>query len=267
MWCSLISLPTGAELYLSRPVCSQWCHGWRWLVFYLSMPSHDQFRGVTERAPAWMLKVTVPSFSQSTRGIVTQRGPSPALHPFLPCCSSVAWKPELNIGPHSPNFPSSSSKAFLSSSLHFLSPLSPSPSSHSSPCLSFSFPLPIPHGGDFRDFGWRNGKHSPEQRKLLLSKAISTMSHLMTQWRSLLGGCVCVCVYTLVTRRVRAVPSVHSFSLEHPLVQRALPQTLLLTRTVPPLLWNYEPRLRVFFCFVFPPYYQTNYIMTEGGDL
>lgn len=197
MWCSLISLPTGAELYLSRPVCSQWCHGWRWLVFYLSMPSHDQFRGVTERAPAWMLKVTVPSFSQSTSGIVTQRGPSPALHPFLPCCSSVAWKPELNIGPHSPNFPSSSSKAFLSSSLRFLSPLSPSSSSssHSSPCLSFSFPLPIPHGGDFRDFGWRNGKHSPEQRKPLLSKAISTMSHLMTQWRSLLGGCVCVCLH------------------------------------------------------------------------
>lgn len=52
-----------------------------------------------------------------------------------------------------------------------------------------------------------------KQHKLLLSKAISTMSHLMTRWRSLLlAGCVC----TLVTCRVQEVPSVHSFSWEPP---------------------------------------------------
>lgn len=62
----------------------------------------------------------MPSFGRFTCRTVTQCGPSPALHPSLPCCSPVAWQPELNIGPHSPNFPSSPSKAFLSSPRLFL---------------------------------------------------------------------------------------------------------------------------------------------------
>ena len=75
-----------------------------------------------EHAPARMLAKR----ALLRRIHVWDRHPVWSLHPFLPCCSSVASQPELNIGPLSPNFPSSPSKAFLSSPLCFLSPLSPS---------------------------------------------------------------------------------------------------------------------------------------------
>lgn len=131
------------------PLCKYECGAFPWPV-------------QIEHAPARMLGKR----ALLRRIHVWDRHPVWSLHPFLPCCSSVASQPELNIGPLSPNFPSSPSKAFLSSPLCFLSPLSPSylpPPPHLPASLSLS-PSPslcqFPMVGTFRDFGWRNGKHS-----------------------------------------------------------------------------------------------------------
>lgn len=120
--------------------CSQddWCCSVS--MDMMKLPSCDLLGWVSGNGPAWMLGAR--ALFWLIHMTITQCGPSPALHPFLPCYSLVARQPELNIGPYSPNFPSSPSKAFLSSLLCSLPPLSPSSSSSFSsflPLFSLSF--------------------------------------------------------------------------------------------------------------------------------
>lgn len=148
----------------------------------------------------------------------------------------------------------------LFSTMLSLSPL-PSPP-HTPPLLSlFLLPLANSPWWGLKGFRMKKWKTFLKQHKLLLSKTISTMSHLMTQWRSLLGGCVC----TLVMQRAQEVPSVHSFSLEHPLVQRdppLLPVNAAFDLQGSGSALYYEPHLRLTTTFLFfPPYYLTNYLI------
>lgn len=147
------------------------------------------------------------------------RSPSVASppHPSLPCCSSVAWQLELNIGPHSPNFPSSSSKAF-SVFLHYNLPPLPPP-----PAFSFSFPLcqfPMEGTSGISDEEMENMPQTAQAAVVKGNFHNESLDDPVKEPAGTLGRCV----RPVVARRVREAPSVHSFSSKHPLIQRATPQ-------------------------------------------
>lgn len=114
----------------------------------------------------------VPSFGWITR--VTQCGPSAALHPFpqvlLISCRATRIKYSRT---HSKLSVSSIQRLYVFSAISLPSAI---PSS-----AFFSPTLQFPIEGTLGSSRWGNGKLFFQQQELLLSKARSTMSHLMSE--------------------------------------------------------------------------------------
>lgn len=200
-------------------------------MYLLKLPSHDQLSSdgwVKTALPGCLLNA--PSFGGSACRTTIQCGPSPSIPPSL--------SPLLFIGCLATRIKYRSTLSKVSIlSIQSLSVFSLTFSLLFALLLLLLLLLPFANSPwrGLLGFQMKKWKTFLKQHKLLLSKAISTMSHLMTQWKSLLGGCVC----TLILHRVQEAPTVHSFSLEHPLVQRA--PALLWVNTafdLPDWLWS-----------------------------
>lgn len=114
----------------------------------LKSPSRDRLRLESEGVPAWMFSERFLFWSIHMLD----------LHPVWSFSCPPSLSPMLLIGCLATRIkyrPALSKLSILSiQSLFIFS------STFSPPHLSYSFPLSIPYGGDFGDFGWRNGKHS-----------------------------------------------------------------------------------------------------------
>lgn len=161
-------------------------------MYLMKIPSDEQFREVSEHFSCWMLVHTWgchPVWSLSC---------APSLSPLLRigCLATrIKYRPTLSklsiLSIQNPSvFPT---MLFLSLSFVVVLLLRLS--------ASFSFILPTPHAGDFRDFRWRHGKHSSNSTSRCCQRRFSQW---VTWWPSE-GVCwEVVCVHPRNTQGARS---------------------------------------------------------------
>lgn len=149
------------------------------VCIYWRVPSHDQPRCASDHGPAWILGE--PSHFWSIHMLDHQPVWSLSCPPpylpllFISCLATrIKYRPTLSklsiLSIQSLSVFSATFSLALLCPLLFLLPFANSP------------------WRGLLGFSMKKWKTFLEQHKLLLSEAISTMNHLMTQWKVLLGG-------------------------------------------------------------------------------